>query len=187
VNFLCDIFTDVVEVHPFVDFVPQNAKYLILGSFVARQGLKDSKECEDEYDWYYGRRINQFWPIIRAIYQEELSDTPSKKKLFEYLGIAVTDIIYSCKRTARTNSDMHLADIAYNTKGIEKILGRHKILKIFFTSRFVEQEFKRHFKEIVGKHPEIELITLPSPSRRNARMSFSKKVEVYKKLLPLLG
>jgi G:T/U-mismatch repair DNA glycosylase len=53
-----------------------------------------------------------------------------------------------------------------------------------FTSRFVETGFKKNFKDIVSHHPSIELITLPSPSSRYARMSKEQKVSRYKELLP---
>jgi len=52
------------------------------------------------------------------------------------------------------------------------------IVKIAFTGRKAEALFKMHFDYL-----EIETLYLPSPSSAYAKMTFEKKVEIYKKLL----
>lgn len=162
------------EIHPFGDFVPPNSKYLVLGSFPAREGGS----------WFYGSRRNQFWQIIERVYGLSLDDKRDKQTLFSRLGIAVSDIIYKCARKNGSSLDFNLVEIVYNTKGIEKILRTRKIRKIFFTSRFVEEKFRGEFKEIVGKFTNIELMTLPSPSPRYAAMTKEEKIVRYKAVLP---
>ena len=146
----------MLETHPFGNFVPSNAVYLILGSFTA-------KPTDDSYDWFYATKRNQFWPILEKVYKLKLDSKESKQQLFTRLRIAIADIIYQCERKKGNSLDSNLTNIVYNHKGIEVILATNRIKKIFFSSRFVEKKFKNVFKEIIKSHPEIELITLPSP------------------------
>lgn len=167
----------MLETHPFAAFVPPRAKYLLLGSFTVKQSI----------DWFYSSARNQFWPILRQVYHLPLTSKRAKQQLFTLLSLAVTDIIYQCERRHGTNSDANLVDIVYNTPNITGILQAHPIRKIYFSSRFVETLFKKHFRKLVEKYPHIQLITLPSPSPRYAAMSFTEKVLVYARLLPPLS
>lgn len=158
------------EIHPFEAFVPPKARYLILGSFV-------SNARDPSYDWYYSSKRNQFWPIIEKVYKTKLADKKAKQNLFRKLNIAITDIIVSCQRRDGNSLDANLINCVYNIDGIGKILKEDKIEKIYFTSRFVEKQFKKRFKT------DITLVTLPSPSPRYAKLSFNEKVRRYRNLL----
>lgn len=166
----------MIETHPFGSFVPKNAWYLILGSFPGRQ----------KYDWFYGNPRNHFWQILQKIYRTKLASRKDKQRLLGKLGIAITDIIYKCRRSRQMNSDLNLVSIVYNTSAIKKILQENKIKKIFFTSRFVEKKFKSIFHPLIEMYPNIKTVTLPSPSPRFAKMSFEQKAKEYKRLLPRL-
>jgi G:T/U-mismatch repair DNA glycosylase len=96
----------------------------------------------------------------------------------------MADTILSCERKEGTSSDLNLTKFTYNTKEIGIILKENEIKTILFTSRFAEKIYKRHFKILLKKFPNIQLKTLPSPSPRYARISFEEKVDKYKKLLP---
>ena len=174
--------TVTIETHPFGAFAPESgARYLILGSFSAKEAAAGT---ESGYDWFYAVKRNQFWPILEAVYGGDLGLKQSKVQLFETLHIAIADIIYQCERTSHSSLDSVLTNIVYATAAIATILDHHPIGTIFFTSRFTETRFRREFKDVIGRHPSIELVTLPSPSPRYARMSMSQKVERYRELLP---
>lgn len=168
----------MIETHPFGDFVPTNTQYLLLGSFTGQI-------TDGSYDWFYGTKRNLFWPIIQEVYDKKLVTKEEKQRLFSGLGIAVTDIILSCERKTKSNLDMNLTNIVLNQE-VKKIIKDTNLKKIFFSSRFVEKLFKKSFKEIVLENPEVELITLPSPSPRYAAMSKQQKVLRYRELLPSL-
>ncbi len=174
----------MIETHPFPSFVPPNAKYLILGSFSGRQHSKASSVYMQSYDFYYGTPRNQFWPILSEIYQRELPDIESKKALLSDLHIAIADIIMQCERKAGTNSDANLISIVYKHEEIAGILRGNPIEKIFFTSRFTENKFRENYLPLIRQYPHIQLITLPSPSPRYARIAFPEKVAVYREILP---
>jgi len=172
-----------IEKHPFPAFVPNQAKYLILGSFPGRE----STQNPTPEDWYYGAKRNQFWKILSQVYQRPLLTIHDKKELLIHLNIAIADVILSCHRKNNSNLDVNLVNKAYNIKGIEKILQDCSIIKIFCTSRGVEKIIKRHFKELLLSFPTLEVQVLPSPSPRYYAMKLSQKVEAYKSMLPCLS
>lgn len=167
------------ETNPFKVFTPSNARYFILGSFAA----KDGKEGHN-YNWYYSNGRNKFWPILEKVYGVELRDKKTQQKLFEKLSIAIADIIYQCERVGNSSLDVSLQKFIYNYSPIAKTLAANPIQRILFTSRFVETHYRRHFKELINKFPQVELITLPSPSPRYASMRFEEKIRVYSQYLP---
>ena len=175
----------MIETHPFDDFVPPNAKYLLLGSFIGKEAIRGTPYYDATYDWFYGTKRNQFWPILEEVYGMKLKTKHDKQELFTKLGISITDIIHSCERQKESNLDNNLTKKVYNM-AITGILENNEIEKVFFTSRDVEREFKREFREIIRCHPAIELIYLPSPSPRYAKLPKDQKVNIYKEFLPKL-
>ncbi len=169
----------MLETNPFKVFCPKGAKYLVLGSFYSARSKKGVS-----YNWYYSNGRNQFWPILESIYGVELKNKKQQQKLFTNLNIAIADIIYQCERKENSSLDTKLTNFVYNIKPITKVLGENLIEKIFFTSGFVEKEYKKKFKKLTEEFPEIESITLPSPSPRYAAMSREEKIKRYKKALP---
>jgi len=168
----------MVEVHPFGDFVPEEARYLLLGSFTTKP--------MDNYVWFYSNGRNHFWPILEEVFGLELKTLESKQTLFSDLRMALSDIIYSCERINNSNLDNNLTNIVYNIKGINKIIRNNEIEKIFFSSRFVEGKFKQLFGDFIDECPDVDLVYLPSPSPRYAAMSREEKVRRYRELLPNL-
>ena len=100
--------------------------------------------------------------------------------------MAITDIVKQCERKEGNNLDTNLFNIVYNVETINKILESSEIKKIYFTSRFVEKKFKKLFEDILNRYPDVELITLPSPSPRYAQRSKEQKISLYRELLPIL-
>ena len=167
--------------NPFSVYCPPNAKYFVLGSFAAKDGKSGVS-----YDWYYSNGRNQFWPILENIYKVELKDKQSQQNLFRKLSIAIADIIYQCERKKNSSLDVNLTNFVYNIPPIKKVLQKNPIGRIFFTIRFVEKEYKRHFKDLIEEFSDIELITLPSPSPRYAAMRKDEKIKRYSQIFPKL-
>ena len=175
----------MIETHPFGSFVPKKTSYLLLGSFTARQAVAGPER--NSYDWFYTTKRNQFWPILEKVYGASLGNKSDKLKLFENLGIAITDIILQCERKADSNLDTNLTNIVFNIQVISNIIQKNNVKTIFFSSRFVEHLFRSRFKHIIDLYPKTRLVTLPSPSPRFARMSKGQKIARYRKLLPKLN
>lgn len=167
----------MIEKHPFGTFVPKETEYFFLGTFTG-------KITDKRYDWFYANGRNQFWLIMEKVYGTDLSTKAKKQGLFTRLKMAITDIILSCERKAGNNLDTNLINMVFNAKAIKKVIRENKIKMIFFSSRFAEKLHRRVFKDLIEKYPNIELVTLPSPSPRYAMMTKQEKIEKYKKLLP---
>jgi hypoxanthine-DNA glycosylase len=176
----------MIETHPFDIFIPLNASYLLLGSFIGKQAIQGYAEYDPSYDWYYGTKRNQFWPILEEVYAVELKSKAQKQALFARLGMAIGDIILQCERKNSSNLDANLTVIQYNIEPISQALEKNEIGKVFFTSRNVEKMFRKVFKERIIRFPAVELIALPSPSPRHATMTRQQKIDSYKVLLPKL-
>lgn len=166
----------MTEKHPFGFYIPNNARYILLGSFPGK--------LDDNYNWFYCSKRGQFWKIVSKVYDIDLESKQSKIDLMNSKGIVMGDVIKSCERSLDNNSDQNLDVKEYHQEEISQIINSNNISKIFFTSRFVENIFRRHFSEIINKYPEIKLITLPSPSPRYAKLSIDSKIQIYKTLLP---
>lgn len=172
------------ETHSFGVFAPKKSRYLLLGSF---PGKRSEEDIMNGYDWFYGTKRNQFWPIMEEAFGLPLKTKAQKQALFERLGMAITDIILSCERRAGSNLDANLINIIFNDEAIGEIFKDHPIEEVFFSSRFVETMFRRHFKAIMAEHPRVRYSTLPSPSPRYAAMTRGEKARRYRELLPKLG
>ena len=169
----------MIEVHPFGVFVPEKASYLFLGTFTA-------KITDPSYDWFFASKRNQYWTIMSEVYGINLKTKEQKQQLFTDINMAITDVIWSCERSEGTNADNNLINMVFNTQAIKEIIEKNKIRKIFFSSRGAEKLFRKEWKELIAKHSEIELVTLPSSSPRYAAMPKSEKVKRYRELLPKL-
>jgi G:T/U-mismatch repair DNA glycosylase len=135
----------MIETHPFGVFAPPKTRSIILGSFAGRQAVPGTSFTDDGYDWYYGTRRNQFWPILEEVYGIALRNKADKQALFTRLEMAIADIVLQCERTEGNNQDRNLRIIAYNIQAIEDVIERHPIERIFFTSLFVLKEYRKVF------------------------------------------
>ena len=169
----------MIETHPFGAYTPKNSKYLLLGSFAGQ-----NKDFSTHEFFFYVTKRNQFWTILESVYNRDLKNKKDKMKLFDDLNLAVSDTIYQCERARNSNLDNNLINIVYNHKVINEILIRNKIEKIFFSSRFAEANYKKHFKDFIIKYPDIIYITLPSPSPRYAAKPIFEKIKIYADILP---
>jgi len=130
----------MVEQHPFGTFVPDKIEYFLLGSFTAKvENLS--------YDWFYSNGRNQFWQIMEEVYKTDLGTKAKKQELFTSLRMAITDIILSCDRKANSNLDMNLTNLVFNKDAIQKVIKGNKLKAIYFSNRFAEKLFRKHFKK----------------------------------------
>lgn len=163
-----------IETHPHKPFVPHPLKALIMGSFPGRSStLSDGPHGQ----WFYGAKRNQLWKILEIVFNQPLPDQAAKAAVLAGKGIGIGDILLQIKRLKPSNADQDLQIIAYNDKAIAAILQKYPDVRICFTSRFVEKQFKTLFPG----HSHTTL--LPSPSPRYARLSLAQKAEIYKQIL----
>lgn len=166
----------MLEMHPFGDFIPKKVNYLMIGSFVTKPS--------NPYAWFYANGRNQFWPIMEAVYNKTFDTKDKQQQLFIDLRMALTDIILSCERLRNSNLDINLVNITYNIEGINNIIYKNAIEKVYLTSKYVEKMFRKQFKDTILARPKMEIIDIPSSSPRYAMLTKQEKIHRYKALLP---
>jgi G:T/U-mismatch repair DNA glycosylase len=163
------------EKHPFGSFAPLNARYLLLGSFPCNRHLRLSNAQPEYGEWFYcGSGKSAFWTIIERVYDRQLSPgiRQAKAKLFEEIGMAITDVALEIERKKPDCLDNSLVIKQHNTEAIAKIFSEHKIEKVFFTSRFVETQFNKHIQKHLNTNNFLaEYLISPSPAANKSIMS----------------
>jgi hypoxanthine-DNA glycosylase len=93
----------MIETHPFGNFVPANAKVLVLGSF-------PTHNKNWRFNSFYPGRANFFWRMLSEIYHHKFNHISGEEAAKERLelctekGIAISDTIYKCRRIVATSS-----------------------------------------------------------------------------------
>jgi len=163
------------EVHPFEAYIPANTNYLLLGSFPC-------KNKEGDYgQWFYcGSGKSLFWSLLEKVYQTDLQSISAKKQLFQTFGIAITDIAKEIQRKSEDRKlfckDLNLDIVKFNTDEISKIIEKKTIKRIYFTSQYVENVFRKQIEPIISVK-NIKTITLLSPSPI-AALAYSTRQDV---------
>lgn len=142
----------MVEVNPFRNFIPPKPDKLIVGSFPCFNG-------KDYGDWFYsGSGKNHFWMLLSDCFGMPSGTLEEKVRLCTRHHIALADVAYKIERKKNNCSDSNLVIVEFNHEGIEACL-KCNLKTIFFTSRFVEKHFLKHYPAT-----GLETLVLVSPS-----------------------
>ena len=171
-----------IEKHPYNSFFPSGSKKLILGSFPPHRFTQvDKKNSLDEkdIDFYYGSRFNYLWPLVSDNCAVDLSNPELIMNFLISKKVGITDIIERCRRKltitgtpSALDKDLEIIDF----RNIEEILNSDSLLQILCTSKYVHENFLKHYQ----CRKCVEVIVLPSPSRSASR-AIGRSVE-YKEL-----
>ncbi|MEC4113076.1 DNA-deoxyinosine glycosylase [Myroides pelagicus] len=132
------------------------------------------------HEEYYGNRQNVFWKLMFAVFDENFSDDYTLKlQLIKRNHIGLWDVLQSCERKSSLDSDI----INEVPNDIQALIEQYPTIK---TLVFSSQKACQYFRKYIGKIEGIQLVTLPSPSGANARMSFVEKLNYWKVLKTLL-
>lgn len=158
----------------FPPFINKDSKILILGTMPGEKSL--------ELGEYYGNRGNQFWKLLFAMFNKELTHNYEEKKLLlKQHNIAVWDVLEYCERQGSLDSNIK------NEKANDFIAFYKmypNIKHVFFSSK----NASAYYNKYVGLRPNIIYYTLPSPSGANATKSFTEKLKEWSNtILPLLN
>lgn len=155
------------EQHPYGEFVPKNARGMIIGSFPIGKFSNPKRFHEikeHEFNFFFGGEKNLLWKLLGEVFNMPVTSEDEIKKLLLKNRLGVGDVIRSCKRKKGGASDTDLYDIEWNTELIN-VIKKNKIERLYFTSRKVEAWFHSLFKETDG----LEKISLISPSGQSIR------------------
>jgi len=156
--------------HCFAPLIARNARLLVLGSYPGISSLEKQE--------YYAHPRNVFWRIMSEIIGFDRSSNYQKRTgALSDAGVALWDVLYSCKRVGSLDSKIESRSIYVND--FETLLRSNTELKaIIFNGAKAEQEFrKRVVPTVAGLTESTELIRLPSTSPALAALSFIEKLE----------
>ena len=155
--------------HAFQPVYDSHSTMLILGTMPSPQSIK--------HGFYYSHPQNRFWPLLAALYNDELPHTPEEKKAFALRhGIALWDVLASCDIIGA--SDASIRHPVPND--FTKILQTAPITRIFTTGKTAYLLFQRHVAPILHR----DAIYLPSTSPANqALFPWEKLQETWKTVL----
>jgi len=162
------------EKHPYGTFLPAHPLMMIIGSFPIGKFSDPKRRCEikeHEIDFFFGGEKNLLWRLLGDVFNQPVKNHKDIVALLESQGIAMGDVIKSCRRKSGGASDSDLYDIEWNEELLESIRN-NRIKKVLFTSKKVEQWFNKLFPAST----EIEKITLISPSGQSVR-SLAKRAD----------
>ena len=157
--------------HCFPPLSNSYSRLLILGSY---PGVTSLEMCQ-----YYAFPQNVFWRIMSDLICFEYdSGYEERTTALKEAGIALWDVLYSCRRTGSLDSKIQSPSIV--TNNFAEFFLRHPMINtIIFNGAKAEQEFlKRVLPELsIGS---MSLVRLPSTSPAMASMSYVKKREAWK-------
>ena len=152
-------------------FINKKSKILILGSLPSVKSR--------EVGFYYGHKMNRFFPMLSKIFGEETSNSIEEKKtLLNKYHIALYDVICECDIIG--SSDSSIKNVV--PINIKEILSEYpNISKIIINGHLAESLFKRYLLRDIPN--DIEIYYLPSTSPANAKMKIDDLVGIYKEAL----
>lgn len=155
--------------HTFKPIYNKESKILILGS------IPSVKSRENNF--YYGHSKNRFWDLIAKIYNEKIPvSVDEKTDLILRNNLAIYDVIKICDIEGSSDSSIKNAEI----NDINTIINESSISKIIFNGNKAYELYKKY-----ETNKFTNLVNLPSTSPANARFSFDKLFEIWKKELVL--
>jgi double-stranded uracil-DNA glycosylase len=161
--------------YSFPPVIGVSARILILGSMPGDKSLQASR--------YYAHPHNAFWPIMGSLlgFDPDL-DYAMRLAALQDAGIALWDVLESCRRAGSLDSSIEAKSIIANdfSKLFQNYPGIHSIC---LNGKSVEQLFRRHVLRSQTLPGHLQLYTLPSTSSANARLRFNDKLTAWESVL----
>ncbi|MDO8262447.1 MAG: DNA-deoxyinosine glycosylase [Gallionella sp.] len=155
------------------------ATILILGSMPGKESLRAGQ--------YYAYPRNTFWTIMGEL-AGAAPALPYEARIqkLKSAGIALWDVLASCKRHSSMDADIESDSICPNDFA-SFFLKHPRITHVFFNGTMAEQCFQKHVQPILKHGLEsrpLHCQRLPSTSPANASMSYEQKLNAWRVILP---
>ena len=168
----------MIETHPFGNFVPANARCLVLGSFPTH-----SKNWR--FNSFYPGRANFFWRMLGEIYNRKFNHIKGEDAAKERLalcsekGISISDTILSARRKVATSSkDSDLEVI--EKMDVLKILKAHpSIHTVILTGSSGPVSAHKLFYEHLAENDIAFTVTDSKPPINGSFTLGKRKIEVH--------
>ena len=152
-------------------FINENSSVLILGSLPSVKSR--------EYGFYYGHKMNRFFPVLSRIFNEKKPVTIDERKEFlNRHNIALYDVIYECDIYGSSDSSIKNPTVI----DIKRILETYPNIKtIGVNGGKAKSLFDKYLLPKINDK-DIRIVYLPSTSPANAKMSIDDLVKEYRVL-----
>jgi hypoxanthine-DNA glycosylase len=148
------------------------ARLLLLGSFPSAASLAAQQ--------YYGHPRNQFWPLLSALWGQDLRTSPYEERLAcaRARGLAIWDVYAACEREGSLDSAIRAAEpndllgLAARMPGLQAVAHNGG-------------ESARHVR--VTQRLGLPVYRLPSSSPANASWSFERKLAAWREVFAAHG
>lgn len=167
--------TDIRSFPPIAD---ATANILILGSMPGTESLRAGQ--------YYAHRRNAFWSIMgELVGASPALPYQARARRLKHSGIALWDVLASCKRHGSMDADIEASSICPND--FKCFFQKHPdITQVFFNGSMAEQCFRKHvlpsLESLTGQRM-LHFQRLPSTSPAHASMKYEQKLKAWKVIL----
>ncbi|MBQ4370189.1 MAG: DNA-deoxyinosine glycosylase [Oscillospiraceae bacterium] len=156
-----------MTVHPIPPVWDESSRILILGSFPSVRSREEG--------FFYAHRQNRFWRLLAALFGEkEPESIEEKKRLLIKNRVALWDVIRACEVTGSADSAIKNAE----PNDISGILAAADIKRIYANGGKAWELYMKHIFPQTG----VPAVKLPSTSPANARCSFERLRESWKRI-----
>src|SRR3989338_1327546 len=168
----------ILKIMPHIQCFPPienpTAHILILGSMPGKESLRAGQ--------YYAHPRNAFWTIMgELVGAATFLPYEARIKKLKSAGIAVWDVLASCRRRSSMDADIEADSICAND--FASFFHAHShITHVFFNGTMAEQCFHRHVNPLPVNRP-LHFLRLPSTSPANASMSYEQKQNAWRTIL----
>jgi TDG/mug DNA glycosylase family protein len=132
---------------------------------------------------YYAHPRNAFWPMLEAVWGIPASlHYKARVRAVRDAGIAVWDVLATCRRTSSLDADIEHASIVVNDFG--GFFRRHpRIGLIAFNGSTAQALYRRHVMPALPEAlQQIPALRMPSTSPAHAALSLQRKVQRWQEL-----
>ena len=148
------------------------ARLLVLGSFPSVASLAAGQ--------YYGHPRNQFWPLLSALWGQDLRAMPYEQRCewVTHRGLAVWDVYASCQREGSLDADIRAAapnDLQALVRGLPELRA--------IAHNGGESARSLRVTQALG----LPVFRLPSTSPANASWSFERKLQAWREVFAFAG
>ena len=148
------------------------ARVLILGSMPGAASLLAVE--------YYAHPRNAFWNIAAALFGiDRRQPYAARVEALQHAGIAVWDVLATCRRRTSLDADIEPASIIVNDLG-DFLRRNDGIRHIYFNGDTARRLYERHvLATLSAPQQQIPRLTLPSSSPAHAARTLQQKVEAW--------
>lgn len=156
----------------FAPILGKNPTVLILGTMPSVASLEEA--------FYYAHPRNAFWPIMSVLLNRPVETVKQKTAAIESSQIVIWDVLQACQRSGSLDSAIK----APQANDFEKLFKQNPSLKhVFFNGQAAAKLFTKEVSSHQDLPEDLILVTLPSTSPANARLTIQDKVLLWQEKL----